>query len=282
MTNKKIFISYRRSDSAGHAGRLYDYLKNYFGDEWIFFDVNTIGIGTKFDQRIKSELESSDAVLVLIGTQWLDIKDANGNRRLDDPDDYVRLEVEIALSKDIVVIPVLLQSAPMPSDNALPEKMYELSKRNAIKLNDDHWASDLKNFTLKLKKALGISRSPREDRLRRIRHWILILSILGSILAVIRSLLFGPISGVLILVSVVVQIWYPAVLALDIVLVTYLLGNTKRELNRPGWIIIFIAFIALIFSIIDRLIINESLTYIPSFMLLAAAWLFNFVEPDNV
>ena len=115
MTPKRIFISYRRSDSAGHAGRLYDYLKNYFGDERIFFDVDTIPPGTNFEQRINNELDHSDVVLVLIGNQWLESKDQEGQRRLDQPLDYVRVEVESALKKNIAVIPILLQGTYMPS-----------------------------------------------------------------------------------------------------------------------------------------------------------------------
>src|SRR5688572_7399706 len=144
MAKKRIFISYRRSDSAGHAGRLYDYLKEYFGEDRIFFDVDTIKPGVDFEQKIKTELDNSDVVLVLIGDHWLGIKDMNGTRRLDDPHDYVRLEVEVALTKGIAVIPVLLQGVPMPSEKDLPEKLHDFSRRNAIKLSDENWNSDLR------------------------------------------------------------------------------------------------------------------------------------------
>lgn len=101
MSNKRILISYRRSDSAGHAGRLHDYLKNYFGSDRLFFDVDTIEVGANFEQKIATELDNSDAVLVLIGNHWLNAQSVDGNRRLDDPKDYVRLEGETALGKDI-------------------------------------------------------------------------------------------------------------------------------------------------------------------------------------
>ena len=142
MSNKRIFISYRRSNSAGHAGRLHDYLKDYFGDQRLFFDVDTIEAGVNFEDKINSELDNSDAVLVLIGNQWLDAKGADGKRRLDDLQDYVRLEVQTALGKDISVIPILLQGAQMPSGGDLPESLRDLAMRNAVKLNDDHWHSD--------------------------------------------------------------------------------------------------------------------------------------------
>src|SRR5512138_999507 len=136
MAEKQIFISYRRSDTAGHAGRLYDHLKDYFGEDRVFFDVDTIKPGTNFEQKINNELDQSGVVLVLIGKQWLDVKDAAGNRRLDDPQDYVRMEVGTALKKDVTVIPVLLQGAEFPSGSSLPPELYDLSHRNAIRLED--------------------------------------------------------------------------------------------------------------------------------------------------
>src|SRR5688572_25801889 len=187
MTKKRVFISYRRSDSAGYAGRLYDYLKNYFGEERIFFDVDTIKPGIDFEQKIKTELDNSDVVLALIGNQWLDIKDTTGNRRLDDPRDYVRLELGIALAKDMTVIPVLLQGAPIPSGDELPESLYELSRRNAIKLSDEHWSSDLRILTANLKNALGIPGSLKEQRIKRYRQIVFALSLVGVILSIANN-----------------------------------------------------------------------------------------------
>src|SRR5215207_9010868 len=185
MSQKRIFISYRRSDSAGHAGRLYDYLKNYFGDERIFFDVNTIRPGVNFEQKINDELENSEAALVLIGNQWLESKDTEGNRRLDNPHDYVLFEVETALGKNIAVIPILLQGVQMPSGNVLPDSLYDLSRRNAIRLNDDHWSSDCNLLAGTLKNALNVPRSLKERKIRRYRFIVFALSALATVMALL-------------------------------------------------------------------------------------------------
>jgi len=185
MSQKRIFISYRRSDSGGHAGRLHDYLKSYFGDERLFFDVDTIEAGVNFADKINSELDNSDAVLVLIGTQWLNVRGAGGERRLDDPQDYVRLEIQTALGKDISVIPILLQGAQMPSGDELPESLRDLAMRNAVRLNDDHWHSDCGLLAGVLKKALNVTRSLKEAETRRFHIIVIALSALAALFSVI-------------------------------------------------------------------------------------------------
>jgi hypothetical protein len=187
MTGKRVFISYRRSDSAGYAGRLYDTLKDHFGEDRIFFDVDTIKPGVDFEQKIKTELDSSSAILVLIGRHWLDAKDASGNPRLENPNDYIRLEVETALAKNIAVIPVLLQGVPVPSGKELPEKLYDLSRRNAIKLSDENWNSDLNLLTAILKNILGVSGSLKEQRIKRYRQVVFALSLLGALLSIANN-----------------------------------------------------------------------------------------------
>ena len=273
MTEKRIFISYRRSDSAGHAGRLYDTLKDFFGEERIFFDVDTIKPGVDFEQKIKTELDNSDAVLVLIGNQWLGIKDANGNRRLDDPHDYVRLEVETALSKNIAVIPVLLQGVPMPSGNELPEKLYDLSRRNAIKLSDEHWNSDLSMLTAILKNVLGISGSLKEQRIKRYRQIVFALSLLAAVLSITNNFILPDSPTIL---GSVIKFIYLVLLSGNTVFITSLLATMKRELDRLGGIIISMAVIPLMFVAWGGSL--ASLTPIP---LLIVAWLVNFVKPDN-
>lgn len=272
ITKKGIFISYRRSDSAGYAGRLYDYLKDYFGEERIFFDVDTIKPGIDFEQKIKTELDNSDVVLALIGNQWLDIKDTTGNRRLDDPRDYVRLELETALAKDMAVIPVVLQGAPIPSGDELPESLYELSRRNAIKLSDEHWSSDLRILTANLKNALGIPGSLKEQRIRRYRQIVFALSLVGVILSIANNFILTDSPTIL---RDAVKFIYLVVLAGNTVFVTYLLVNMKRELDRLGGIIISMTVITLLFAAWGRPL--ASLTPIP---LLIVAWLVNFIEPD--
>ncbi len=273
MTKKRIFISYRRSDSAGYAGRLYDYLKNYFGEDSLFFDVDTIKPGVDFEQKIKTELDNSGVVLVLIGDQWPGVKDANGKKRLDDPHDFVRIEVETALNKDVAVIPVLLQGVPMPSENDLPEKLSDLSRRNAIKLSDENWYSDLGMLTTILKNVLGISGSLKEQRIKRYRQIVFALSLLAVTLSIANNFIFAKSSTAL---GVAVKFVYLLILSGNTIFVTYLLVNMKRELDRLGGIIISMAVITQMFAAWGGSL--ASLTPIP---LLIVAWLVNFVEPDE-
>src|SRR5205085_8407252 len=109
----KIFISYRRDDSAGHAGRLFDRLNEHFGHERLFMDVDHIEPGEDFVQVIEAAVASSAVLLAIIGRHWLTTGDATA-RRLDNPNDFIRLEIATALARNIRVIPVLVQDASMP------------------------------------------------------------------------------------------------------------------------------------------------------------------------
>jgi hypothetical protein len=274
-----MFISYRRSDSAGHAGRLHDYLMNYFGAQRIFFDVDTISVGENFAQKINTELDNSDAVLVLMGNQWLDCKGADGNRRLDDPKDYVRLEVETALGKNIVVIPILLQGSQMPSGNALPDTLRDLSMRNAIRLNDDHWNSDCNLLAGILKNVLRMPRSLKEQKIRRYRSIVFALSALTTLFSVLNSTFFSDLNslvGVLLLLGLILKLLLLMFPIVNVALITYLLGNIKKELDRLSWIIISIAIIGGYMTALG----STAITWVPVVMIFVAG-LLNFVEPDE-
>jgi hypothetical protein len=117
-----IFINYRREDAAGHAGRLFDSLGNHFAGR-LFMDVDTLEAGVDFVEAIEQAVGSCEALIVVIGREWLTVKDKAGRRRLDDPADFVRLEVESALARRIRVIPVLVQDAPMPGAEELPASL---------------------------------------------------------------------------------------------------------------------------------------------------------------
>jgi TIR domain len=138
-----IFISYRREDSSGHAGRLFDSLSARFGQERIFMDIDSIGPGADFEQVIESTLESSKVVLVVIGREWTAIKDQSGHRRLEDPGDFVRMEVAAALRRSDLVIPILVQGTTMPRLSDLPPDLSALTRRNAWELSDARWSYDL-------------------------------------------------------------------------------------------------------------------------------------------
>jgi TIR domain len=156
----KVFISYRRRETAGHAGRLYDRLAEHFGDERVFMDVR-MEPGVDFVDQIDDAVTHCDALLSLIGAQWLDMRDAQGRRRLDDPHDFARLEVESALARDVKVIPVLLQDAKMPEPDDLPESLAPLARRHAIELSDERWDYDVGRLIAVLDRTIGNGVPPK-------------------------------------------------------------------------------------------------------------------------
>jgi hypothetical protein len=126
----KVFISYRRADSEGIAGRIYDRLVQEFGEAEVFMDVDSIQGGSEFPAVLAATLEQSHAVLVLIGDRWLSIQ-KGARRRLDDPDDFVRREVAAALKSGALVIPLLVGQASMPEPNDLPPDIRKLAALHA-------------------------------------------------------------------------------------------------------------------------------------------------------
>jgi hypothetical protein len=270
-SQRRIFISYRRSDSAGYAGRLYDYLKSYFGDERIFFDVDTIRPGVNFEEKITAELDHSDAMLVMIGNQWLDARDPQGNRRLDESHDYVRYEIETALGKNIEIIPILVQGTPMPSSGMLPGSISDLALRNAVRLNDDHWSSDCGFLAEILKNTLDVSRSLKEQTIRRYRMIVFALFVLAALLAVLNYTLSLPDLANQLLATALAL-----VVIINVVLVTYLLGTIKKELDGLSWIIIGIAIAACLMIFRGGYWILGA-----AFMMVLEAGLLNFVQADE-
>ena len=139
----RVLISYRREDSAGHAGRLYDSLIETFGPDQVFIDIAAIEPGVDFSEVIAREVGSCDVLLAVIGRNWLNITDVKGRRRLDNPDDFHRLEIQAALERNIRVVPLLVQNAIMPSLEDLPEPIQRLALRNALELSDERWQYDV-------------------------------------------------------------------------------------------------------------------------------------------
>lgn len=138
-----VFINYRRSDVAGHAGRLYDDLSQRLGADQVFMDVDTIPVGVDFAEVVREALGRCDIVLALIGKSWSDTRDRTGRRRLDRPDDYVRVELETALEHRIPILPILLQDAEMPAESELPASLAFLARVNALDLSDRRWRRDI-------------------------------------------------------------------------------------------------------------------------------------------
>ena len=138
----KIFISYRRGDSAGHAGRLYDRLSDHFGPDEVFMDVDAIKPGRNFVDEVRQAVGACDGLVAIIGREWLSISDSTGAPRLNDPADIVSLEIATALERGIRVIPVLVQGAPMPAATDFPESLKQLAQRNAQEISDRTFNSD--------------------------------------------------------------------------------------------------------------------------------------------
>jgi hypothetical protein len=138
----RVFISYRRQESSDIAGRLYDRLAAHLGDDQVFMDVDTIPLGVDFAEVITQAVSTCQALLAVIGPRWLTTTDADGRRRLDDPDDLVRLEIGAALDRDIRVIPMLVAGAVMPRRHELPEELARLARRNALSVRHESFRSD--------------------------------------------------------------------------------------------------------------------------------------------
>jgi len=129
-----IFISYRRDDSIETTGRIYDQLASRFGSENVFMDVDTIPPGVDFRKHLHDAVARCDVVLAVIGRDWLKRRGLFRKRRLDDPSDFVRIEIEAALQRDIRVVPVLVRDATIPGAGDLPESIRDLAFRNAVQV----------------------------------------------------------------------------------------------------------------------------------------------------
>lgn len=159
---KKVFISYRRDDTASAAGRVFDRLSRRLGKSNVFFDVSTIGGGADFTKEVASQISRSDVALVFIGDKWLGQTQPTGRERIWDPADYVRAEVRAALARPLV-LPVLVAGACMPKPQQMPEDIQGLTSRNALLLRHERFDDDVENIVATV---LGESAKPRawEDK----------------------------------------------------------------------------------------------------------------------
>jgi hypothetical protein len=161
----KIFITYRRNDTDGHAGRLYADLIEPFPKKNVFFDIDTLKAGDEFPEEIEKTVNACDALLVVIGRNWLTIKEGDA-RRIDSPTDYVRREIAAALKlkRKIVVIPILVQGATMPDEEDLPDELKPLARRNAMVVSDHRWDYDVKQLYNRLKRVVPLG-EPMPDKM---------------------------------------------------------------------------------------------------------------------
>lgn len=164
----KIFINYRREDASGYAGRLYEWLSERFDSDRVFMDISAIKPGVDFIAAIETEVAACEVVLVIIGRKWLDCG-VGGQRRLDNPKDFVRLEIAAALSRNTLVIPVLVDDALMPREQDLPDDLKPLARRHALEISDERWEFDVGRLMDTLEERLE-KRSGREIARQRVKR----------------------------------------------------------------------------------------------------------------
>lgn len=170
----RIFINYRRQDSEGYVGRLFDHLLQHFDREEIFMDVDSIAPGKDFVAELENAVKACDVLISIIGPTWSRMTDENGERRLDQWNDFVRIEVATALKENKIVIPVLVGQAKMPAPNELPDDLAPLARRNAFVLSHLHFRDDVERLAKVIQESLparvkttGIRRSDPETYFRK-------------------------------------------------------------------------------------------------------------------
>lgn len=149
--NPRVFVSYRREDSAAYAGRIQERLRRALGRNRLFMDVDNVPFGVNFAKFLQDELHRCDVLLVVIGRNWLGARGDDGRRRLDKPDDIVRTEIATALRRNIRVIPMLLDGAAVPKADELPEELKDLALSNALDLRHASFNNDISRLIRSLK-----------------------------------------------------------------------------------------------------------------------------------
>jgi hypothetical protein len=155
-----IFISYRREDTSPYAGRLYDHLSAHFGADRVFMDLDTIRPGDDFVQVISDKVAACDVLIALIGKQWVRAVNSRGHRRLDDPNDFVRIEIVSALNRKVRVIPALIEDATMPEAGELPKDIAPLTRRNAIEIKNSMFRQNVARLIQVIEETVGPKTAP--------------------------------------------------------------------------------------------------------------------------
>jgi hypothetical protein len=150
-----IFISYRRQDAA-HAGRLFDALAHRYGQANVVFDVDTIAPGAGFEPQLHDAVRSSDVLIAVVGPSWLTATDVNGRRRIDHPDDFVRVEIAAAIAQNKKLLPVLVGGASLPHGAQLPLDIATLAHWQAIELRDERYQQGLDDLFRALDRTLPV------------------------------------------------------------------------------------------------------------------------------
>lgn len=157
MDQTRIFISYRREDSAGYAGRIYDRLVTEFGLDQVFFDIDTIPPGDDFVEVLSEKVQSCDVLLAVIGKTWLTVADPAGRARIQNPEDFVAIEISTALRRKVRVIPVLVGGGRMPISTELPESLAPFARRQAHELPDKGFIPSLEKLFPVLRKPIAVA-----------------------------------------------------------------------------------------------------------------------------
>ena len=178
---QRVFISYRRQDSAAYAGRIYDAMVARFGDHNVFMDLD-LAPGVDFVEQITKGVSACQVLIEVIGPTWATVKNDDGEVRITDPEDFVRLELEIAIKRpEVTLIPVLVSGARMPNPDALPPEIRPITRRNALELSDARWRYDVGRLNNTLDELFGgvaaapAATVPPKRPLRRPPDWRLIL-----------------------------------------------------------------------------------------------------------
>ncbi|MBL8130683.1 MAG: TIR domain-containing protein [Anaerolineae bacterium] len=150
-----IFVNYRREDSSGHSGRLYDRLRMRFGINAVFMDTVSIKPGENWEDAIVSAVSSCKVLLAVIGPQWVHVVDSAGKRRLDNPGDFVRFEIKTALAHGIPVIPITINETKMPPSNELPEDIAGITRFQAVELTDKSFDNDIRQLFAAIQSRVG-------------------------------------------------------------------------------------------------------------------------------
>lgn len=143
MERGQIFVSYRRQDSRPWAARLVDDLRDYFGRERVFRDIDSNRSGQDYVRQIEEAIKASQVMIAVIGPDWVHIADDRGYRRLSEDEDPIRIELETAFTQDVPLIPVLVDGAAMPQRRDLPSSIDRLARIQACRMSDDDWQYDL-------------------------------------------------------------------------------------------------------------------------------------------
>jgi hypothetical protein len=159
----RVFISYRREDTRHVADRIHDRLAAHFGRKTVFKDVDSIPLGFDFRRALEEALEQSGVMLVVIGDRWLNLTDKTGKRRLDDENDFVRIEIEAALQRRIAVLPLLVDGASIPATSVLPASLGELAFQQGATIRPDPDFHNDMDRIIRALEAQGIKGEPVGD-----------------------------------------------------------------------------------------------------------------------